>query len=399
MSTIKTIKALKDGGVKEPRVIIMGAGMSGILMGINLLKAGLTNFSIYEKRSTIGGTWRENTYPGIACDIPSYFYTYSFEPNPHWTRRFPPGSEIQAYFERVFEKYQLASYTTFNEEITNTQHKDGQWHVETASGKTDTADFIVAATGVLHKINEPKFEGIEDFEGDVFHTARWNHDVELSGKRIGVIGGGSTGTQMIDPLSKVAKKLTLFQRTPQWIFPIPDKAYSKLWIRSVKRFPVLGKSLYRLYKFMQERTVGVATVKPGWNRSILNKLCEWNLNHVKDPVLRAKLTPNYEPGCKRLVMSTSFYPAIQKPNVDLVTEGIDKIEAKGIRTKDGVLHELDLIVQATGFDGFAFMRPMTMQGTNNTTLSEAWESGPRAFRAITIPNFPNFFMLNAPIAL
>lgn len=397
MSNIsKTIETLKMNGAKEPRIIIMGAGMSGILMGINLLKAGLTNFSIYEKRHTIGGTWRENTYPGIACDIPSYFYTYSFEPNPNWTRRFPPGSEVQAYFERVFDKYQLASHTTFNEEIISTQHKEGQWHIETASGNTDTADFIVAATGVLHKINQPTFEGMENFKGDTFHTARWNHDIDLKDKKIGIIGGGSTGTQMIEPLSNVAKELTLFQRTPQWVFPIPDKAYSKLWIKAVKRFPALGKGLYRIYKFMQEKTVGVATIKPGWNRSILNKACQWNLNQVEDPVLRAKLTPDYEPGCKRLVMSTSFYPAIQKPHCDLVTEGIDKIEANGIRTKDGVLHELDIIVQATGFDGFAFMRPMTMQGANNTTLANQWKDGPRAFRAITIPNFPNFFMLNGP---
>ena len=397
MSSIeKTIKTLKKNGAREPRIIIMGAGMSGILMGINLIKAGLTNFKIYEKRSTIGGTWRENTYPGIACDIASYFYTYSFEPNPYWTRRFPSGAEIQAYFERVFAKYQLADYTTFNEEIINTEHKEGQWHIEMASGQVETADFVVAATGVLHKINEPEFEGIENFEGDTFHTARWNHDVELKGKKIGIIGGGSTGTQMFEPLSNLAQKLTLFQRTPQWIFPMPDKAYSKLWIKSVQRFPSLGKLLYWLYKVMQERTVGVATVKPGWNRSFLNKLCQWNLNKVKDPVLRAKLTPNYEPGCKRLVMSTSFYPAMQKPNTDLITEGIDKIEAKGIRTKDGVLHELDIIVKATGFDGFAFMRPMTMTGVDNLTLEEAWKNGPKAFRAITIPSFPNFFMLNGP---
>lgn len=392
----ETIKALKNQGARQPRVIVMGAGMSGVLMGIRLLEAGLTNFTIYEKRHTIGGTWRENTYPGLACDVPSYFYTYSFEVNPTWTRRFPPGAEIQKYFEGVFEKYGLAPYTKFNEEIIDTKHVDGKWHIETASGLTDSAEFLVAATGVLHKINEPEFEGIESFEGAKFHTARWDHDVELKDKRIGIIGTGSTAMQTVDPLSNVVKKLTMFQRTPQWVFPIPDKAYSKLWIKSATRFPILGKGLYRFYKFMTESSIGPAVIEPGWRRKLLNKLCNWNLTHVKDPELRAKLTPDYQPGCKRLVMSMAFYPAIQKPNCELVTEGIEKIEPTGIRTKDGRLHELDVLVLATGFDGFAFMRPMTMQGANGLTLEEAWKDGPQALRSMSIPGFPNFFMLIGP---
>ena len=186
--TIETIKTLNRNGARQPRIIIMGAGMSGILMGIRLLKAGLNNFTIYEKTNRIGGTWRENTYPGIACDIPSYFYTYSFEVNPNWSHRFPPGAEIQRYFETVFNKYKLAPRTRFNEEITRTQLIDGQWHIETANGLKDSADFLVAATGVLHKINQPSIKGLDNFEGAKFHTARWDHEVDLKGKKVGIIG-------------------------------------------------------------------------------------------------------------------------------------------------------------------------------------------------------------------
>jgi cation diffusion facilitator CzcD-associated flavoprotein CzcO len=392
----ETIKAISQQGARQPRVIIMGAGMSGILMGIRLLEAGLSNFTIYEKSDRIGGTWRENTYPGIACDIPSYFYTYSFEVNPNWSRRFPPGDEIQQYFERVFDKYKLAPHTVFNEEITHSKQVDGKWHIETASGINDSADFLVAATGILHKINQPEFEGLDTFEGAKFHTARWDHNVDLNDKKIGIIGSGSTAIQTIDPLSKVAAKLTLFQRTAQWVFPLPDKSYSKLWIKLTTRFPILGKMLYRIYRFSFEQTMGVAVTKPCLPRTILSKLCRWNLSRVKDPELRAKLTPDYLPGCKRLVMSMPFYAAIQKPNCAVVTEHIDRIEAKGVRTKDGQLHELDVLVLATGFDGFAFMRPMSMQGLNGLTLEEAWKNGPQALRAMAIPGFPNFFMLIGP---
>lgn len=394
--TTETIKRLNRNGARQPRIIIMGAGMSGILMGIRLLKAGLNNFTIYEKTGRIGGTWRENTYPGIACDIPSYFYTYSFEVNPNWSHRFPPGAEIQHYFETIFNKYGLASRTRFNEEITNSQLLDGQWHIETANGLKDSADFLVAATGVLHKINQPSIKGLDSFEGAKFHTARWDHQIDLKDKRVGIIGSGSTAIQTIDPLSKLVSKLTLFQRTAQWVFPLPDKAYSAIWIKLATRFPFLGKSLYKTYKFLFEKSMGIAVTKPCIQRSILTKLCHLNLARVKDPILRKKLTPDYLPGCKRLVMSMPFYSAIQKPNCSVVTEQIEAIEPKGVRTKDGQLHELDVLVLATGFDGFAFMRPMSMQGLNGLTLDAAWKKGPQALRAMAIPGFPNFFMLIGP---
>lgn len=395
-NTLDQIRALKQKGARTPRVIVIGAGMSGICMGIRLLEAGIEDFVIYEKKEKIGGTWRENTYPGLACDVPSYFYTYSFEPNPNWTHRFPPGSEIQQYFESVFDKYGLAAHTQFNTEIADCRFEEGRWQVDLANGKTDSAEFLVAATGVLHQINMPTIKGLESFEGDQFHSARWDHDVELKGKRIGIIGTGSTALQMVSPLSEVAEKLTLFQRTAQWVIAAPDKQYSEGWKRLVARHAWLATALYRGYKFMIEQTLGKAVVKPGWRRTLLNWMCESNLKTVKDRELRHRLTPTYEPGCKRVVVSSNFYPAIQKPNCALVTDSIERIEAAGVRTKDGELHELDVMVICTGFDGFAFMRPMAMTGRDGVTLADAWKKGPRALRSLTIPGFPNFFMLIGP---
>lgn len=395
-NTLEQIRALKQRGARTPRVIVIGAGMSGICMGIRLLEAGIDDFVIYEKKEKIGGTWRENTYPGLACDVPSYFYTYSFEPNPNWTHRFPPGAEIQQYFESVFEKYGLATHTRFNTEIADCRFEGGRWQVDLADGASDSAEFLIAATGVLHQVKLPDIEGLDSFAGPRFHSARWDHNVELRGKRIGIIGTGSTALQMVAPLAEVAQQLVLFQRTAQWVMSVPNKTYSKRWQALVNRSPLLQKVLYRGYKLIIEQTLGKAVIKPGWRRNLVNYLCEKNLRTVKDRELRHRLTPTYEPGCKRIVVSDSFYPAIQKPNCDLVTEGIDRVEAEGVRTRNGQLHELDLLVTCTGFDGFAFMRPMQMTGRDGVTLAEAWQKGPRALRSLTIPGFPNFFMLIGP---
>lgn len=394
--TLEQIKKLKQQGARTPRVIIIGAGMSGICMGIRLLEAGIDDFVIYEKKEKIGGTWRENTYPGLACDIPSYFYSYSFEPNPNWSHRFPPGAEIQQYFESVFEKYKLAAYTQFNTEISDTRFEDGKWQITLANGNTDSAEFLVAATGILHQVKMPTIEGLDSFEGDQFHSAQWDHDVDLKDKRIGIVGTGSTAIQMFSPLSEVAKQLTLFQRTAQWVIAVPNKEYSPWWKKLVANNTWLSNWVYRGYKFIIEQTVGKAVIQPGFQRNMLNKMCENSLREVKDRKLRHRLTPDYDPGCKRLIMSSTFYPAIQKPNCALVTENIERIEPKGIRTKDGKLHELDVMVICTGFDGHAFMRPMSMTGKNGISLTDAWEKGPKALRAMTMPGFPNFFMLIGP---
>ncbi|MGI9283876.1 MAG: flavin-containing monooxygenase, partial [Pseudomonadales bacterium] len=212
---------------RDLRFVIIGAGMAGILSAIKLQEAGFTNICIYEKAGSVGGTWRENTYPGLTCDVPSHSYTYSFEPNPNWTRQLPPGAEIREYFERTVEKYGVDKLIRFNEEIIHCEFQQGRWHINTESGKQDTADFVIAATGVLHHPSYPDIEGIDNFRGAIFHSSRWDHSVPLDGQRIGIIGNGSTGVQLVSALVHRASQVTHFQRTPQWIMPVENPAFTE----------------------------------------------------------------------------------------------------------------------------------------------------------------------------
>lgn len=372
---------------------IIGAGMSGLLMGIRLQQAG-KRFRILEKASSVGGTWRENRYPGLSCDVPSFFYSYSFEPNPDWTHRFSPGPEIRSYFERVAEKYDLLPHITFGQSVTSARYAEGRWEIETSGGERIHADVLVDATGPLHIKHVPEIPGLESFEGACFHSAEWDDALDLSGKRIGVIGNGSTGVQMMAPLSEVATHLTLFQRTPQWLYPIGNKAYSDRERRWTRRLPILGRLTRALYKWIFD-LASVGVVEDGFWRKRMAKGCREHLETVKDPELRRKLTPDYEPGCKRLILSTNFYPTLEKAHVALVTEGIERVEPRGVVTADGTLHELDVLVLATGF------RPhewgiANVVGAQGQTHTEAWEKGPRTYRSIALPGFPNYFMLVGP---
>jgi cation diffusion facilitator CzcD-associated flavoprotein CzcO len=387
----------RERAVVAPRdleICIVGAGMSGLLMGIRLKQAGIDGFRIYEKAASLGGTWRENTYPGLTCDVPSFFYSYSFEPNLDWSQRFSPGPEILAYFERVAEKHGLRSHITFNEKIESARYEGGRWALEAAGGEKLTADVVVSATGALHQWHMPDIEGLDDFEGALFHSAAWNHDVELEGKRIGVVGNGSSGVQMMEPLSELASHLTMFQRTAQWIAPLGNKAYSAAQRRRKRRFPLLARLTRRYYQWMFE-AVSSAVVVPGIKRRALAARCRSHLASVKDPELRRKLTPDYEPMCKRLIVSNTFYPTLEKEHVALVTEGIDHVEARGVVTKDGALHELDVLVLATGFDTHAWGIEHVL-GEHGRSLREVWDEGTRAYRSVAVPGFPNFFMLVGP---
>jgi len=372
---------------------IIGAGMSGLLMGIRLRQAG-KRFRILEKAQSVGGTWRENTYPGLSCDVPSFFYSYSFEPNLDWSHRFSPGPEIRDYFERTARKYDLLPDIDFGTQVTSARFEEGRWSLETDKGESLRADVLVDATGPLHLKNHPEIPGLESFEGKLFHSADWDHDYPLEGKRIGVVGNGSTGVQMMQPLSEVAAELILFQRTPQWIFPVGNKRYSERERALTRRFPVLGQLTRALYKRLFD-AASVGVVEDGYWRRRMSKGCRDYLAQISDPELRRKLTPDYEPGCKRLILSKTFYPTLEKPNVELVTEGIERIEPAGIRTSDGTLHPLDLLVLATGFRPHDWaIDPIV--GLGGRSLKEAWAQGPRTYRSITMPGFPNFFMVVGP---
>jgi cation diffusion facilitator CzcD-associated flavoprotein CzcO len=377
----------------ELKTCIIGAGMSGLVMGIRLQAAG-KSFRILEKATSVGGTWRENTYPGLSCDVPSFFYAYSFEPNLDWSHRFSPGREICEYFVRIAEKYDLLKYISFGETVAGARYEDGRWTIDTSGGEQIRADVLIDATGPLHIKYYPDIEGIDSFEGAMFHSADWDHSVELRGKRIGVIGNGSTGVQMMAPLSEKASRLTMFQRTAQWVFPVGNKAYSERERAWTRRLPILGRLTREFYKWIfNQGSVGV--VRDGYWRRSMDKGCRKHLATVTDPELRRKLTPDYQPGCKRLILSNDFYPALQKEHVELVTEGIERIEPRGILTKDGRLHELDVLVLATGFQAHKWGIDRVV-GADGLSLDEAWQKGPRTYRSVTMPGFPNFFMLVGP---
>lgn len=376
---------------------VIGAGMSGILAAIKLRIAG-HECTVFEKADRVGGTWRENTYPGIACDVPSHLYSYSFELNPDWHFLTSPGEEIQAYFERVSREYGIEAITRFGDAVARCEWQSERWELETEAGFVGHYDWVVAATGILHHPKLPEIDGLSDFEGDLFHSARWDHSVELDGKRVGIVGNGSTGVQITGSLASRASQLSLFQRTAQWVVPVQQVEYSEEDRENFRRDPAALSALHDELDKSFHSGFGEQVLDPDSEIfESMRTLCNETLDkEIKDPVLREKLRPDYTPACKRLVVSPNFYDAIQEPQVDLVTEGIDRVEAKGVRTSDGKLHELDVLVCATGFHVDAFVRPMTVRGLDGVLLDDVWKERPSAYLSVTVPGFPNLFMLNGP---
>ena len=381
---------------EKPRFAIIGAGMSGLLAAIKLREAGY-DFTVFEKADRIGGTWRENTYPGIACDVPSHLYSYSFRLNPDWHYMSSPGEEIQAYFEQCMEEYGIEDAIRFNAPIVRCDWLGDAWEVEDGTGFADRFDWVIACTGVLHHPKMPDIPGLDDFEGACFHSARWDHDVPLEGKRIGVIGTGSTGVQITGALAPIASHFSLFQRTAQWVVPVDQVEYTEeqraQWGSDPKALEAMHELLDREFHggFGEQVLDGNSEIFEG-----MRKTCSEKLETIADPELREKLRPDYTPACKRLVVSHNFYEAVQVPQFELVTEPITRIEAGGIRTGDGRLHELDVLVCATGFHVDAFVRPMTVRGLDGVLLDDVWAERPSAYMSVGVPGFPNFFMLNGP---
>jgi cation diffusion facilitator CzcD-associated flavoprotein CzcO len=380
------------------RFAIFGAGMSGILSAIKLREAGYADFTLYEKADRLGGTWRENTYPGIACDVPSHLYSYSFEPNPDWSHRFSPGAEIQAYFERVARKYGVVERMRLGDEVVRCEFAGGRWRLATKSGHRDEVDVVIAATGVLHHPRLPDIAGLDAFEGALFHSARWDHGVALDGRRIGVVGTGSTAVQIVSALVDRVAKLSMFQRTAQWVMPQENPAYSDAERAEFRRSPETLRNLYRDLSQLFSQSFSNAVVDASSPQmKMIEDACRANLEtQVRDPALREALRPSYRAACKRLVISPDFYQAIQKPNAELVTAGIERVEPRGVRTRDGCLHELDVLVLATGFRADRFLRPIEVVGREGRRLDGVWSQRPTAYLSISIPGFPNLFMLNGP---
>jgi cation diffusion facilitator CzcD-associated flavoprotein CzcO len=377
---------------------VIGAGMAGILAAIRLREAGYDDVVVYEKADRLGGTWRENTYPGLSCDVPSHFYSYSFALNPEWSHRFSPGPEILAYPEDVARRWQVDALVRYGREITRCAFERGRWRLVLSDGSTDEADFVIAATGVLHHPAYPDVPGVADFSGPCFHSARWDHGAAIAEKRVGVVGTGSSAIQIVGAIVDEVAELRLFQRTAQWVAPMENPAYSDDEKAAFRRSQAAMEQIREVYG--RALTDGFANVLSDATSPVLQSIHDMCVAHlergVRDPVLRERLRPSYRAGCKRLIVSDRFYEAIQRPNATLVTEEIERVEPAGVRTRDGVLHPLDVLVLATGFRVDRFVRPMSVIGDRGMVLDDVWAAGPFAYMTLAVPDFPNFYMLNGP---
>lgn len=377
---------------------IIGAGMAGIASAVRLPDGGFDDVVVYEKADEVGGTWRENTYPGIACDVPSHLYSYSFAPNPDWSQTFSPGSEIQAYFRDVARRNGVYDRTRFGDEVTELTWSDGRWHLRTASGHTASHDVVIGATGVLHHPNVSSLPGLERFDGAAFHSARWDHGVDVDRARIGVVGTGSSAVQITSALAGRASSLSLFQRTAQWIMPVDNPAYTDAEQRAFREDPALmRKARDGLGRAFADNFANAVVDADSPEMALIEAACRDNLERsVVDPELRERLRPDYRAACKRLIASPDFYDAIQRPNAHLVTDPIAEIEPGGVRTESGELHELDVLVLATGFRVDRFLRPIAVTGRDGVLLDDVWADRPSAYLALAMPKFPNLFLLNGP---
>jgi len=386
---------IAKAGSHGTRVVIIGAGIAGILMGIKLRERGWTDFTILEKADSLGGTWRDNQYPGAACDVPAHLYVYSFAPNPAWRTRYAKAPEIWQYYHDQAKRNGVLPHIEYGKEVTACTFGGAGWQVTTRDGGSYPADVVITGVGRLHQPNLPDIPGAGSFAGPSFHSACWDHSLDLEGKRLGVIGTGSSAVQIVSALADKVAVLKLFQRTPQWVFPLPDAPIPLKRRLKYRLWPgALERQYLKLEREIDERAGRAAL--DARVRAETARLCKAGLASVRDPDLRAKLTPDYEVGCKRLVISGTFYDAVQKPAVDLVTCGIHHIEERGVVTGDGALHELDALVFATGFKAHAFLRPIELVGEGGVTLDDVWADLPLNYRTVAIPHMPNFFMVNGP---
>jgi cation diffusion facilitator CzcD-associated flavoprotein CzcO len=378
-------------------VAVIGAGPSGILMGIRLLQRGHNDFTIYEKAPGLGGTWWYNRYPGVACDVPSAYYCYSFSPNTMAKNTFASGRDLYEYFRAMAEQYGVADHIVYDTEITDMRWDGAIWNLTTQTGEELQAKIVVSAVGRLHQPKYPDIEGIEDFAGTIVHSAVWNDEIDLTGQRLGVIGTGSSAVQIVSASANQVGHLELFQRTPQWIYPATNETIPEEVLAARRADINLAKArYYEIERELNEKITLAVVDGESEFAAARAQACYDNLATVKDPVLRAKLTPSYEVGCKRLVISGTFYDAVQRPNVDVVTTGIQRIERSGIRTVDGSLHELDVIVLATGFKADSYLRPITVTGAGGRTLEDIWADSYVNYKSVALPYMPNLFTINGP---
>ncbi|OUR89083.1 hypothetical protein A9Q81_22450 [Gammaproteobacteria bacterium 42_54_T18] len=385
-------------------IVIIGAGISGIGAGIKLKEKNMHSFVILEKESELGGTWRDNRYPGVAVDIPSSSYSFSFELNPKWSKVFAPGEEIQQYVHHCAEKYRIKQHIQYNADINRIvfNESNSTWTIHFKNGSQLISRFVISATGVLNQPVTPDIKGISHFKGEMFHTARWDNDVELTNKRVAIIGTGASSVQVVPSIAPKVKNLQVYQRTPIWVSPKRDSKISQKYKTKFEQYPLYQ----RYFRFRSDLFMEIATFAAVNNRTLpwMTKTAEQSCRYfvkkqVKDPELRKKLTPNYGFGCKRPAVSNEYLKTFNRNNVDLVTDGISEITEKGLKTADGVEHELDVIILATGFKTLELGNAPSFEviGLEGTELGQFWHDNRyQAYYGVSVPKFPNYFLTYGP---
>jgi cation diffusion facilitator CzcD-associated flavoprotein CzcO len=379
-------------------IVVIGSGFSGLGMGAALKRAGREDFVILEKAGDLGGTWRDNTYPGCACDIPSHLYSFSFAAHPGWSRMYPSQGEIWAYQKACADRFGLRPHLRFGQEVVRLAYDDAalRWHVETAAGAQYTARAVVCGLGGLHVPGFAAIPGRERFAGPSFHTAQWDHGVALAGKRVGVIGTGASAVQLVPEVAKEAAHLTLFQRTPPWVLPKGDRAMSVLERWLFGALPPV-QAAYRAVIFALNEVRALAFTRDVSRMDLAKRQALRHLRtQVADPVLRAQLTPDYTIGCKRVLISNDYYPALQRRNVTLETGAVAEITEGGVRLADGRAVELDVLIHATGFKAFDILSRLQVSGLGGRSLNAEWAQAPYAHRGVTVSGYPNLFFLMGP---
>ena len=380
------------------RVLVVGAGFAGLGASIKLDEAGFTDFLVLEKGPDVGGTWRDNTYPGAACDVPSQLYSFSFAPNPSWSRSFSPQPEIQAYLRNVAAESGCLDRFRFGVRVEDASWDDDRqrWLVSTTAGAL-TADTVITASGGLSEPKLPDIEGIEGYAGELFHSARWNHDYDLTDKRVAVIGTGASAIQIVPEIAERTAHLDVYQRTAPWVLPRRDRAYSLPERLALRHLPGLQKLYRTAIYWAREAYVPGFTWRPELAAPAKALATKNIADGIHDPALRAKVTPDFQIGCKRILISNTYYPTLQRDDVELVTDAILRFTETGIVTADGTHREVDAVVVATGF--YTTDQPIAehIKGRDGVTLADAWrERGMAAYKGTTISGFPNLFQIVGP---
>lgn len=387
-----------NGGSNEYRVIVIGAGFGGIGLGYYLRRAGISNFVILEKAEDLGGTWRENTYPGAACDVPSHLYSYSFEPHYPWTSRYAAHHQILDYIRHCAKKYDIERHIRYRAEVSAAAFDAGKglWTVTLADGSTLRGRTLVSGVGQLHRPSIPKIPGLEKFAGKQFHSARWDHDYDFNGKNVAVIGTGASAVQFVPVIAQQVKRLDLYQRSPGWVIPKVERVFSRFERWLLDTFPVIH-DLDRLRIYLTTEALAYAYDGHKWAETLVTWFSKLQLRiQVRDPVMRKKLTPDFPIGCKRILLSVDWLRALVRKNVDVVTDAVTEVTADGVRSADGTERKVDAIVFGTGFTATQFLTPMKVTGLEGRDLHSDWKNGAEAYLGMAVNGYPNFYMLYGP---